>query len=232
MPDNSKINFEAPNRKYKCLTWNIEGFSRSKYKLLNFVNIYQPDLIFLSEPMLYQCDLEHEMALFSHQYMAVLSSDDLFDNELPMLRQRAKGGTMVLWKIELQQNIKPLPLMSPSFLPVLFTPQNLKPSIHISIYLPTSGKEDDFVAAITDLKNFIEEIRLMYPDAHLFIRGDANVNENHRTRSSVLKSFCSQLHLCRLPIGHSTDHHFIGDGISDSELDVLLTSQSAKKSIK
>ena len=191
--------------------------------------MHRPDFIFISEPMLSQCDLDHEMKLFSHQYRALLCSEDSFDPELPLLRGRPKGGTMILWKINHHQFIKPLPTTSTAFLPILFSPPGLGLSIHVSLYLPTSGKEEAFIDAITSLSQMLEEILLSHPDAQLYIRGDANVNHKHYNRTRALLSFCQNLNLNRLSIDHPTYHHFMGHGLSDSELDVLLSSASANE---
>ena len=94
---------------YKCLTWNVEGFCRSKFPLKDLTDSMDPDFLFLSEPMLYQCDILHETSLFSPNYRSALSSDDIFDSELPFLRRRAKGGVMILWKKELDQFVTLLP---------------------------------------------------------------------------------------------------------------------------
>ena len=48
-------------------------------------------------------------------------------------------------------------------------------------------------------------------------------------RSVILKSFCSQLNLSRLSIDHTTYHHFLGNGASDSEIDVIIYSKSANE---
>ena len=227
--DKSNISFDAFNGELKCVTWNIEGFSRSKFKLLNMLNCFQPDLVFLSEPKLYQCDLMTEMNLFTHQYQAALCSDDLFDPELPITKCQALDGTMILWKHEHHQYVKVLPRTSSAFLAVLFSPPGLQISIHIAIYLPTSGREDAFIDAITSLKESLLESLTKYPNSCLFIRGDANVNEKHYSRSVTFRSFCKQLNLQKVVIGHMTYHHFMGNGLSDSELDVLLYSGPGKE---
>ena len=181
--------------------------------------------------MLFQCDLQHEMSLFDHQYRALLCSEDSFDPELPMLNKRAKGGTMILWKIEHDQFIKPLTTSNSALLPILFFPPGHERSIHVAIYLPTSGKEDAFVDAVTDLCQVLDENMHEYPDAHLFIRGDSNVNKKHLNRSAFFSSFCNNQELVRLLIDHPTYHHFMGNGISDSELDVILFTETAPEEL-
>ena len=83
------------------ISWNIEGFSRGKHALKQFLNLHRPDFVFLSEPLLYQCDLPLEMKLFEGEYILILNSEDQFDLDLPFLKRRARGGTMAMIKTEL-----------------------------------------------------------------------------------------------------------------------------------
>ena len=81
--------FEASNAmNISCLTWNLEGFSRSKYSLKHFLIKYSPDFVFLTEPMLYQCDAVLETNLFKGEYSSSLSSDDLHDADLPLITEQ------------------------------------------------------------------------------------------------------------------------------------------------
>ena len=57
---------------------------------------HSPDFVFLSEPMLFQCDQLLAMNLFKGEYSSALSSDDIFDPELPLVKNRAKGPVCFL----------------------------------------------------------------------------------------------------------------------------------------
>ena len=143
--------FEASNAmNISCLTWNLEGFSRSKYSLKNFLSKFSPDFVFLTEPMLYQCDEVLETNLFKGEYSSSLSSDDLHDMDLPLMN-RAKGGTMALWKKSLENHVFPCRSDSSSFLPIVFSPPGYPSSIHLTIYLPTAGKDAEFVDEMVKL---------------------------------------------------------------------------------
>ena len=93
---------------FLSLSWNIERFSTSKYKLKSFLHDHDPSFVFLSEPMMFQCDLAQEMNLFQGKYCAALSLEDLFDHELPLDKRSAKGGAMIMWKVCLNQFLTPL----------------------------------------------------------------------------------------------------------------------------
>ena len=173
----------------------------------------------MSEPMMFQCDQACQMKLFQGEYSSSLSSADLLDHELPLF-QRAKGGCMILWKTSLDSHVYSCKSSSASFLPIVFSPPGHRTSIHFSIYLPTAGKDTEFVEEVVKLGNCIEELLEKHEDAILFIRGDANVNPNNVARCRILKSFCNQWNLVSSTIHHPTYHHFTGQGASDSQLDI------------
>ena len=209
---------------FTCITWNIEGYSRSKFTLFDLIRKYDPDFLFLSEPMLYQCDTHQEIIKMFPEYKHALASDDVFDNELPFLRRKANGGVLVIWKKDLDRFITPLSCPSSSIQPFIFAPPGLCKSLHVGIYLPTSGKDSQFIDQITNLDHCLAMMRIEHPDMPFFIRGDANVNPNNHKRASVFSAFVKKWNLQKTFIGHPTYHHFLGNGRSDSELDVLLHS--------
>ena len=162
------------------------------------------------------------MSQFYGEYCSVLGSDDLFDPDLPLSRKNPHGGTMIMWRRSLDPYVKPLPPPSSSILPLLFSPPGLTPSIHIAIYLPTAGKDLNFVEQISILHNFIIEASDQYPGSLVFLRGDSNVNSRNLMRVESLRKLCADLDLKRLELSHPTYHHFVGMGKSDSDLDVII----------
>ena len=129
---------------------------------------------------------------------------------------------MVLWHSSISSSITVIPSVSPTFQSILLKLPGTVPSVHTALYLPTSGKEDQFMSSLVDLGTHIEEIRLKYPDAPHFLRGDANCNKNNAARHGLFSHFCAQFQLQSLPLHHPTYHHFVGDGSFDSEIDVIL----------
>ena len=123
----------------------------------------------------------------------------------------------------------PVPtLRSASFLPIIYSPQGSPPFIHVALYLPTYGQESQFIEQLLELKDLVEDLRENKPETIVFIRRDSNVNLNKKSRSKMFEHFCSELELVRIPMGHKTFHHFVGEGVFDSEIDVLLQSSKAK----
>ena len=152
---------------------------------------------------------------------------DKYDPELPFLQSRAHGGTLVLWKSQYDPHITLHPVHSTAFLPVLFHPPGSALSVHIAIYLPTLGKESQFLEELSKLSAVIEDINDAHPDVPFYLRGDFNVSQTNINRNQLLDHFCSQFKFLQVPIPKPTYHHFIGNGKSDSFLGKILFSSSA-----
>ena len=178
-------------------------------------------MVFLSEPQVFNCDMDLLASPFRGQYSFLLNSEETSNPELALDSPRAHGGTLVMWKTELDPYVVPLPTTSPSFLPILLKIPGYVPSIHISLYLPTSGRDPDFVSALSQLDNFIEEVSSSH-HCPIYIRGDANCNPRNLPRSSLLKHFCSKYKFLSIDFAHPSHHHFTGQGLHDAQLDVLL----------
>ena len=188
-----------------------------------------PDLIFLSEPQAFQCDIALLTKPFLGKYSVLLNSEETSNPELALDSPKAHGGTLVMWKTELDPYVLPLPTTSPAFLPILLQIPGYSPSIHIALYLPTSGRDPDFVSSLSLLDSFIDEIALTH-DCPIFIRGDANCNPRNLQRSALLKHFCSKHKFLSIDFGHPSHHHFTGSGLHDTQLDVVLHQTSSTPS--
>ena len=116
------------------MTWNLEGFTRNAYNLKYFSTYYKPDPIFISEPQIYQNDVKTPMALLQGEYCFALNSADKYDPELPLVKTKAHGGTMILWKSCHDPYLSLHPVSSPSILPVIFNPPHSSVSIHVAVY--------------------------------------------------------------------------------------------------
>ena len=188
-----------------------------------------PDLCCLSESQIYLADVHDVLASIQGEYCYSLNSEDVHDPELPLLRSRSTGGTLCLWKKWLDPFVSVATLSSPSFLPIILKIPNHPISIHITLYLPTHGRDDDFIDALAELEICIEELTNTYPDALLFIRGDGNVNANNIRRVNLLHHFLEKFMLIRVNIPHATYHHFVGHGSYDSNIDIILHSSIAPR---
>ena len=167
------------------MTWNIEGLTSSRSSLRHFVDIYSPDLIFLSEPQIFQCDIPSMTTFLSGQYSSALSSEDLFDNDLPFTKRKARGGSMIIWKTEYTPFIEKLPPPSPSMQPIIFSPPGALPSIHIAVYLPTAGRDTEYVEELSHLQHLLSHFSSVYPRFPVYVRGDMNTNPKNKMRKNI-----------------------------------------------
>ena len=164
------------------------------------------------------------MRPLSGSYSFSLNSQDKYDPELPLVKAKATGGTLVMWKKMHDPFISVWPVSSPAFLPILFQPPDSVMSIHVAIYLPTAGQDARFVEELANLTATLEEISEMHPEAPVYLRGDFNVNHRNAKRMSLLDIFCKQFSLLEVPNQHPTYHHFLGG--SESFLDRILFTSS------
>ena len=172
--------------------------------------------------MLHQCDLPPYLLPFRGMYEAYLNSEDLHVPDLALDKVKAHGGTMVMWHTSLSPFITILPSENASYQSVLLKMPGTLSSIHTALYLPTAGKEEQFMTAMVELEGHIADLRIKYPDAAHFLRGDANSNQKNSARYTLFSHLCSTYSLQKIPLSHPTYHHFVGDGCFDSEIDVLL----------
>ena len=170
------------------MTWNIEGFHRNIHSLKFFIEEYNPDLIFLSEPQMYLCNADLDFQYLKGDFSYELNSPDQFDPELPLVKSRAEGGTMVIWRNSLDPHITRLPTPSPSMLPFSFHPPYCQQSFHVCVYLPTSGHEARFLDELSKLSTLLYDLSQKNPNAPIFIRGDLNASIKNVKRRALLNS--------------------------------------------
>ena len=195
---------------------------KNVFNLKFFTDKYKPHFLFLSEHQIFQSDLPAITKYFKGEYSIALNSEDLHDPDLVLTSSKAKGGTAVMWMKSLDPYITVYNADCSSFLPIIVDIPGWKPMVHVSVYLPTAGKDTEFYEDLTNMGIAVEGLLERYPSAALFIRGDSNSNKKNLKRSSAFNDFCLELDLSRVPLNHSSYHHFLGNGSFDSEIDVLL----------
>ena len=184
----------------------------------------------LSEPQIFSCDVQVVASYLQSEYCYQLSASDNFDPDLPLIQNKAFGGTMILWKCEFTPFIQSHPSPSSAFSVIILAPPGLFPTVHVAVYLPTQGLDRQFLDELTSLSNLIQEIRIKYTNTPIFLRGDFNVSFKNKNRRALLKSFLYQEKFREVTISHKTYHHFMGNGASDSNLDKILVSTTAPAS--
>ena len=176
--DNSVLNTEAKQPKIlTSLTWNCENIKNNIYFLKSVLSSnISADLIFLSEPNIFQSDLMSTMSPTRENYCSYLNTDDLYDPELAMIKSRIVGGTLAMWAKHLDPYVTVHPTTTSAFTAIVLQIPGYQVSIHIVCYLPTAGREQDFVSELTNLRICLEDLTEQYPSAILYMRGDSNVS--------------------------------------------------------
>ena len=123
------------------MTWNVEGIKSHAYVLSDVLLSHLPDMAFLSEPMIFQTDLENSMSYVQHEYCYWLSSEDLHEPDIPLIKSKAAGGTLAMWRKWLDPHISVHHVQSCAFLPLVLKLPGARTSVHIALYLPTHGKD-------------------------------------------------------------------------------------------
>ena len=159
-------------------------------------------------------------------YFFSLNSKDLHDPEVALQSSRCNGGVLAMWKREFDPFITVVPVESSSFLPIVFNPPGSHCTIHIGIYLPTAGLDPEFIVELAELETCLAELYEKYPGCPIYLRGDFNASDANVKRADLLEFFCTTHNLVSVDIKHPTYHHFVGNGTSDSNLDLLLHSRS------
>ena len=120
--------------------------------------------------------------------------------------------------------IEIIPPTSPSFLIALVKYPGLEVVAHITLYLPTHGRNFEFITVMAELRNAIDDLLVQHNPLVLYIRGDSNCNPKNKQRFKLLNRLLSDYDLKMVEIKHPTYHHFVGDGLFDSCIDVLVHS--------
>ena len=207
------------------MTWNIEGFSRNCWNLLKILQDEDPSLIFITEPWLHLSDAPLVLKEYLHQYNYFLNSEDRHDSLLSLGKSRAHGGTLALWKKELDPYITVHEPSSSHVLAIILEKPGYQTSIHITVYLSTAGKDGEFMKDLVLLQNTIDHLGDKYPDSLIFVRGDANasfIQRNKNKRDDLFRYFVEENKFSPLLLNHKTYHHFLNNGLSDSNIDVIM----------
>ena len=83
----------------------------------------------------------------------------MFDSEAPFTKNRSYGGMMALWMHGLDPHISVHPATTTSFLPLVYAPPGFPTTVHIALYLPTSGQESQFVEQLMELRVAVEDLK-------------------------------------------------------------------------
>ena len=63
--------------------------------------------------------------------------------------------------------------------------------IHVTTYLPTAGKDTEYLTDLAGMKDMILELQDKIPSAAVFVRGDCNSSQHNSARYNNLARFCT-----------------------------------------
>ena len=169
------------------MTWNAEGLKTSIYMIKDFLALHSPGLVFISESQVFLSDIGILMKNIQGEYCYFLNSEDYHNPEIAMSNNTTSGGTLLLWRRDLDPFITVHPVHTTSFTPLVLKLPGIPTSIHIVIYLPTHGKDANFISELASLRLCMEELVVNHPGCLIFIRGDSNVNKKNLSRVSLLE---------------------------------------------
>ena len=118
----------------------------------------RPSLVCLSEPQLFQCDANIVLSPLSPTFKYYLNSEDLFSRDLPLDKKKAWGGTLAVWHSALDPFVTVLPSSTPAILPLHLHIPGLNESLHLTVYLPTAGKDQEFCIELASLGDLINDL--------------------------------------------------------------------------
>ena len=203
----------------QIVTLNIEGFFRNFYYLCQVINIFTPKILFLQEIWVPYCE---ESALSSKikDYTAQISTPDQFIPTEDMLNSVSHTwhGAAIMWHSSLNSNVSNLKNVHDRFTGVKISLPD-RTLLAISAYLPTSGKDDEYLDCVAILSNFIMDNCCDI----VLIGGDFNCSDKASPRRiTALQSLCITLNLHKVHPSEPTFHH--PNSQSSSCIDYFLLS--------
>ena len=127
----------------------MEGYKRNRYYLDTLVIQESPRLIFLQEVWL----AHHEEEVLNKDfpnYNFKIATPDMFDHSEDKINCPGQvwHGAAIAWHNDLHSFVTPLISTHERFAAVLIRVSSLTSILAISLYAPTSGKDDDFLECI------------------------------------------------------------------------------------
>ena len=131
-------------------------------------------------------------------------------------------GTAVVWHCKLNAQVKPVKVVHTRFSAIKIQ-TNTNTILAISLYLPTSGRDEEFSDCLSSLSNFILENTDNRDE--VLIGSDTNCSEKSTLRRKKLyKDFCCELGLVEVGSEVPTFHH--NNTVSKSNIDRFLVTRT------
>ena len=213
----------------ELITFNIEGFHRNCFYLTQLLTRHSPKLLFLQEIWVPYSSEQSLNEIFA-DYSLQICTPDQFTNPEDRLSNpdHTWHGAAVMWHKSLNSNILCLSNTNDRFTGVKIVMEGYQ-VLAISLYLPTSGKDEEFLDCIAELSIFIADNK---PDTGTVLIGtDSNCSERSSARRiHALHQFCEEHSLLKVCFSGPTFHH--SNGCSVSNIDYFLVSCMSESNLK
>ena len=202
------------------LCFNIEGYTRNKNYLTTLLKKETPKIIFIQELWLAYADQKILSEDFP-DYDFHVSTPDMFENSEDLILQAGHTwhGTAIAWHRDLQPYVAQLPVTHDRFTAIKISFTSTHTILAISLYAPTSGKDNEFLECLDFLSDFLSS-ESGY--SSVIMGADSNCSSKSSRRRQLawakfLKDFNLQIKSTDIPTFH---HH---NGTSDSCIDYFIT---------
>ena len=193
------------------------------------MNQFSPNLMFFQKIWVPYSEESSLNSIFQ-DYSVQISTPDQFTLPEDKLSspEHTWHGAAILWHKSLHHAVLHLSNTHERFTGVRlsFPGHNI---LAISAYLPTSGKDDDFLGCLADLSIFITQNGAGIDT--ILIGTDSNCSERSSSRRiNGFNNFCKDHNLLKISCSEPTFHH--SNGISSSNIDCFLVSRRSSTNLR
>ena len=205
------------------LSFNLEGYRRNRHYLCDLITEFYPKVLFLQEIWLSYSDskiLTSDFPSFNFQ----VSAPDMFTRAEDKIGRHGQiwHGVALGWHDDISSQVTPIESNYERFAAVRIT-LGSKNFLTISLYAPTSGKDEQFLECFSYLSEFITKNRRSTDVVVIGTDSNCSTKSTSR-RKNVLSNFCSdfslKVHATNSPTFHHSNH------TSESCIDYFLISES------
>jgi hypothetical protein len=178
--------------------------------LSTLIKEYDPFCIFLQEHWLPDYDATNKMKANFPTHSFLTTSDDMFTPTEDLLLQPGPvwHGTAIGWPSRIDQHVSRLPVVNERFCGIIYKDaENDTNILAYSVYLPTAGKDDEFLEVVSSLT---ADVSLhICINTTLLIGCDSNQSDKSTNRrTSAMKDMLTELNLKSILHGDMlTFHH-------------------------
>ena len=131
-------------------------------------------------------------------------------------------GAAIMWHTSLDSEITNLKTKNTRFSSIRITIHECQ-FLAISVYFPTSGKDDEYLECTDELINFVNDVKK--ENEVTLIGSDSNCSEKSSSRRrQALQKLCRELSLTQISTAHPSFHHH--NGTSESNIDCFFISKT------